>query len=350
MRLLYSVECSSLPLFLNIFFSTDFAVVHPISLNFFLAAIRRLDFTMADHEFTRFLLSNRICEEHVKSNTVNPTQMHVQNLILHNLIQKSNVLQTMVEDSECENISIDEGEFVFSYKKYDSLTLSDVTSGFDIETDTAIQIAFGIHDESSSTIEAADKLECKEYLQMAIARWISEEAPFPATASMTSEIIFCSELMKRWTIKINKCIKYKQDETLRRMWLPHVSNMGMLWKNVRDLNCAEVLVEKQVAPPPSCVCRMIEDDMLEILEMCLERRMIDVNGSLSNGKSFLLCAIQQNKHAAVKLFLHYGADATQHVNGMSPLACADCINAYKIYNTLLKNLDESNGRNVTRQV
>ena len=265
-------------------------------------------------------------------------KMHFQNLVLHNLIEKSEILKCMTEDKDFTQCYITEGNYSFSYKKYDDLDFQDVVDGFGVAAGELIYIAFGIFHKDAMV--AADKLDCKEYMFMLIDKWIREEAPWEACPSMQSEILFNSELMHRWTRVMEKCFKYDQDEALNRLWIPGVKGTQHFWKHVRSYNTAAVLLDKAVPVPPKHVYTFIRNDMLDMFEMLLERKLIDVNGSY-NGKTFLMMAVLSHKYKFVNALLRNGANPQLGMNGLTPLSCAETeIHSYKIYNLLLRAIDQ----------
>lgn len=246
----------------------------------------------------------------------------------------------MVEERDFTQCYITEGNYSFSYKKFDDLELQDIVEGFDVTAGELIYIAFGIFHKDAMV--AADKLDCKEYMFMLIDKWIREEAPWEPCAAMQSEILFNSELLQRWSRTMEKCLKYNQDESMRRLWIPSVSDAHKFWKNVRSYNTAVVLLENHVSVPPKYVYNFIRNDMLNMFETLLEKHLIDANGSY-NGKTYLMMAVLSHKYKFVIALLRNGANPQLGINGLTPLSCAETeLHSYKIYNLLLRAIDQNN--------
>ncbi len=265
------------------------------------------------------------------------SHMHLQHLILHNLVQKSKVLQDMVESSDSDNHFVVETEFIFSYTTYDDLTLKDVLDGFSLTLEEVTYVAFGIFDKRGQ--RAADLLQCVDYAHALIDLWIRKESPWKPEAFIHLEILTNPTLNKRWLKKLVSCIERNDADAVRRLWIDTPQAID-LWKSVRNYNAGLVFVEKKVPISGRYIQRLIHFNQTDLLEALLRNKHIDANG-IYNRHTFLMIAVLKRKGDIVKLFLDYGANPHTVLYGLSALSCAETqVSSYKIYNILLSYIDK----------
>lgn len=325
----------------------DFAAVGCIFLSI-VRATNRLSLGMVSEFLTRYGLNTTFSlgldKENNNTNTKldnigtqNTVEMHLHNLIVSNLVQKSGVLNSMVEDSDFNQCYCTEGGYTFTYRQYDDLSLESIINGFQVTFDELVYIAFGVLHEDA--LVAADKLDCRDYLFMLLDKWIMDDAPWEPGMIAEKEIMINNELLHRWIRKMEHCVKRGEVESVRRLWLSNYPQYSDLWKFVSDVHTADVFIENRILPTPKTVCGFIKSGNCEVLDVLLEDGLVDANGMIGR-KTFLMAACLAHKSSVVSTLLFHGADPQLSVNGLSPLSCAETERyGYKIYNILLRAID-----------
>lgn len=265
--------------------------------------------------------------------------MHLPHIVLNNLAQQSDVISSMVEDVDYEEVRVEDNGCVLRYKKYNGFDLAAILDGFGISFQSAAMVAFGIMGHDG--LHAADKLGCTNYMYCIAKHWIDTEGAFDANVSLENEIKININLQELWRKKMESAVRKNDVDTVEHLWLdvPHV--LTGLWKHCTHYNIGMFLVERRVPVAKHVVSIMINNGVhTDVFEELLEKNLIDPNGKHGD-QSFLISAVLNHKEKYVKILLEHGANPHATIHGLNALSCAETqVNSYRIYNILLNYIDK----------
>lgn len=262
--------------------------------------------------------------------------MHIVKLILSNLVQKSEVLQGMVEDTPTHNVNAKEGDFIFTYNDYPEIHFPSILRGFGITMRQAAFVAFNVF--NAEGLKVADMLLCNEYVKTAVSVWIRDNAPWDPIPAVHNEIMTDPYLYKLWASRVCDCIKARNTDAVRRLWID-TKDATDFWGVVKDYGTGEFLMDRSVRLTPKGVSRLINNCEGTLFETLLDRGLIDPTGQYNN-RTYLTLAAIMNREDIVRMLLKRGADPLRMLGGVTALSCAEFQMNCNVFKTLVKHTED----------